>query len=379
MNLSIKGLKSTEDVMIEHHQHHTSTSEAFAHAAISSTLNGPSSSDGVLELEGNFYPGFFRDVGLNQSYPPYLSSSFTPQGFMDYGDGLNSVTDSQDGGDFPNIDPFNTENYRFHFAQTSSPARPRREDGYQTFSLALGAEAFQRSSLAGWEPTEQDHGYSEEGNLSLPDHVDGNAETRCLCDRRIVKTPLSLSSRDNILSLVLEVCRPESKIRVVSSFPSFEFFDNLIQLFFDRHTLQIDNWLHLPTFCPNDSRPELITAIAGAGAIRTNSSVVQNLGYALQESLRNAIPLRLEENNQRARSIDFNQAYFLQLDVRIWSGGKRKVELAEGLFQPGVTMLRRARRFRRSIGSLIMPLPEDEGAALDKKWRAWAQQEARKR
>ncbi|KAL9114592.1 MAG: hypothetical protein Q9227_001270 [Pyrenula ochraceoflavens] len=351
--------------------HPTPTAEPFAQPVIDPSLHAQSV-EGVLELEGNFYPAFFRDFmgenASNQSYPYYS------HGFLDYGR-PNSVTDSHESTDFPALDLLSTECFNLNLVPTASTQFDHRNP----HPVALGAEAFQKSSLASWEPTSQDHAWCEEGNLSLPDHVDGAAETRRLCDRRTVRTPLTPSSRDKVLALVLEVSRRESITRVASAFPSYELCDNLIQLFFDRHTKQIDNWLHLGTFQPNDVRPELITAIAGAGAIHTSSLVVQKLGYALQESLRNAIPLRLEEDNTRSRLLEFNQAYFLQLDIRLWSSGKRKVEMAESLMQPGVTMLRRARRFRRSAGCLIMPHPEDEGPELDRKWRAWVEQEARKR
>jgi hypothetical protein len=42
-------------------------------------------------------------------------------------------------------------------------------------------------------------------------------------------------------------------------------------------------------------------------------------------------------------------------------------------------MLRRSLRFRRSVYTSIVPLPEDEGEILEKKWHAWIEQESFKR
>jgi len=42
-------------------------------------------------------------------------------------------------------------------------------------------------------------------------------------------------------------------------------------------------------------------------------------------------------------------------------------------------MLRRSLRFRRSVYTNILPLPEDVGDVLEQKWHAWIEQESFKR
>lgn len=42
-------------------------------------------------------------------------------------------------------------------------------------------------------------------------------------------------------------------------------------------------------------------------------------------------------------------------------------------------MLRRALRFRRSVYTAIVPLAEDTGDVLERKWRGWIEQESFKR
>lgn len=42
-------------------------------------------------------------------------------------------------------------------------------------------------------------------------------------------------------------------------------------------------------------------------------------------------------------------------------------------------MLRRALRFRRSVYTMIVPLVEDTGEALERMWREWVEQESFKR
>ena len=86
-----------------------------------------------------------------------------------------------------------------------------------------------------------------------------------------------------------------------------------------------------------------------------------------------------ERDNTFIRDLRTSQTYALTIDIGIWSGNRRKTEIAESFSQPLITMLRRALRFRRSIYPNITPLAEDVGNTLESKWRGWVEQESFKR
>ncbi|KAL9623820.1 MAG: hypothetical protein Q9160_001811 [Pyrenula sp. 1 TL-2023] len=368
---------------------HVPTPETFNQHAIDPNLTIPPN-DGILEFDGVYYPDFLRELMMPnsnaysnqesyvQGYPKYMSPSLTTHGFMGYDTGSSS-TESYNNGDYSTFDHPAAYDYQFNANSDTSNDGMNSEHSTPASQAALGAEAFKKSSLGEWVPTAQDHCYSEEVNLSLPDQAERTIEIRQSSEQRITKSSLALSNRDKMLSLILGVCKPDNVNRVVSSFPSAGLFDSLMQMYLRHHIQQVDTWFHFPTLDPNNAPPELITAVAGAGAVRTDLVSVQKLGYALQESLRNSLAMRFEQNNTRARSLQFHQAYFLQLEVRLWSAVGRKTELAEAFLQPGVTMIRRGRKFKLSGGSPVMPEPEDEGQTLQTCWLAWAEQESRKR
>lgn len=259
----------------------------------------PHGDTGVLELAGSFFPDFLRDVMIPSSLeafsadpPGYLSQAYTPRGFMDYGIETNLELDDLD---FGFLDAFNEKNtFNLELPSVEPPERSNDDQGgFESRNVvAIGAEAFKRSSLAGWTPAHQDHGYAEQANLSLPNDAD-SPESRLNFDRRILTERLALSSGDKILGMVIDTCRPANVARVVASFPSAEILDNLIQHFFDWQSSQIDSWIHLPTFRPSAQRPELLGIIAAAGAVRTPIPTVRKLGFALHEAVRLAIPQRV--------------------------------------------------------------------------------------
>lgn len=70
----------------------------------------------------------------------------------------------------------------------------------------------------------------------------------------------------------------------------------------------------------------------------------------------------------------------LNLDIGIWSGFKRKMEIAESFLQPPMTMLRRAGNFSAPPDSSAMiPMMTDSPEVLDSKWRKFAKRESYKR
>ncbi|KAK7725135.1 hypothetical protein SLS57_004048 [Botryosphaeria dothidea] len=88
---------------------------------------------------------------------------------------------------------------------------------------------------------------------------------------------------------------------------------------------------------------------------------------------------RVESDNSVIRDLQYLQAYMIWLDIGIWCGYKRKMEIAESHFQPLCTALRKAGAFDKSFYKRIIPSSDDDDATLEGKWRQWVEQESYKR
>jgi hypothetical protein len=85
-----------------------------------------------------------------------------------------------------------------------------------------------------------------------------------------------------------------------------------------------------------------------------------------------------ETDNSKTRELQLLQTYALELSIGLWSGNKRKMEIAESNSQPLVTMLRRSGYFKRRMPPAA-PEPGDDDKTLEQKWRAWVEAESFKR
>ncbi|RYC77783.1 hypothetical protein BFJ63_vAg19343, partial [Fusarium oxysporum f. sp. narcissi] len=139
------------------------------------------------------------------------------------------------------------------------------------------------------------------------------------------------------------------------------------------------SFLHLATLDPNTRRPELVAIMAAAGAALTSDPALIKLGCAIQECVRVTILKLWEDDNTLVRDLQLLQAFCVVLEIGLWSGFERKVEIAEGLLQPMLTMFRRDGKFKRSAYSDIMISNDLEGAALNRTWLAWVDSESYKR
>jgi hypothetical protein len=107
---------------------------------------------------------------------------------------------------------------------------------------------------------------------------------------------------------------------------------------------------------------------------------LRKFGFAIQETVRLAIPDRWEENNSRTRDISYIQAFFVQLDIGLWSGHRRKMEISQSHSQAPIVMLRAAGKYKRFSYASITLLVNGEGdTELDEKWKSWAAQKSYKR
>jgi hypothetical protein len=154
--------------------------------------------------------------------------------------------------------------------------------------ITAGAEAFQKS-IWRWKPVQQEHAFAEQINLSLPyKDMQHYLESRLAPD--VLDQRLEQNSRDKILAMLLSTCEPSNVSRVVTSFPSADLLDSLMHLFFRSELSRTDSWIHIPTFRPQNQRPELNGIVVAAGAVLSSVPTVRKLGFAIQEAVRLAIP-----------------------------------------------------------------------------------------
>ncbi|CAG7936751.1 unnamed protein product [Penicillium olsonii] len=339
--------------------------------------NGVSPTDqesAIFSIDGTFFPNFIPD-SLIPSLSRYNDCHF-PAGpdYTQYGSLDNFHFDlTLTEGDFSLIDFYNS-----HSIPTSVPeSRADPACGIDS-GIGIGAEAYHRSSLSAYKPAREDHAFDDHENLSVPQMMNTpessvSSTEATLCDR------LLPTSRDLVLSLVLEVSREATLSRIVKSFPGTDLLDALIQQYFEHQTHTIGTFIHTSTFRTNSEDPGILAGLAAAGAVRSSNPTIRKLGYALNEGVRMHLPTKYERDNTFIRDLRTSQTYALTIDIGIWSGNRRKTEIAESFSQPLITMLRRALRFRRSIYPNITPLAEDVGNTLESKWRGWVEQESFKR
>lgn len=224
------------------------------------------------------------------------------------------------------------------------------------------------------------HGYAEQGDLSIPaqEAIAGTPESLVNVRRRATTEKLDSVARDKILAILFSQVRPHI-LPALSAFPSVMLLDKLIQFFLAGPTPSARNWIHTASFNPAKARPELLLAMAAAGAVLTPDRSLRKLGFAMQEVVRNHAPTVWEADNTLVRDLEMSQAYMLQLAIGLWSGSSRKVEISESFQQPLLSMLRRGNRFKRSNYPVQVFDSEDVGPALDRKWRTWIHQESFKR
>ena len=249
--------------------------------------------NGVLELNGTYFPEFLRHVVAEpgSSRPTARSEpnqSFFPQKCLDMG------TEDDDYGWSTELwysdglqDAFNMP-----FESTFTPYAATMGSSSENSMAGVGADAFKGSLIGSWTPQPEDSSMMERQNLVVPKNVDTMAIFTG--SKAVLNEPLSLNTRDRILGMVLETCPHSASSRIIASFPSAEFLNNCIEYYFSRrHEEQIDSYIHLPTLQPNNQRAELLAMLAGAGAVCTASSLIRKLGYALQESVRHALQRRV--------------------------------------------------------------------------------------
>ncbi|GKU07071.1 transcription factor [Fusarium langsethiae] len=243
---------------------------------------------------------------------------------------------------------------------------------------AMCTEAFQNSHWK-FRPNAKDHAGAEEHNLSLPatDSAYPSPESGVALDSntRVTCAKLGSPARDRILMMVVSSCRSDHLSKAVASFPSAELLDTLLQFYLTSSVTRATAFIHAASFNPNEKRPELVAAMAACGAVLTSDPALSKLGYAIQECLRVAVAKHWERDNSTVRDLQLTQTFLIILEMGIWSGLPRKVEIAESFFNPVLTMMRRDGKFKRCAYSDYKPT----GSSARQDWLDWIQHESFKR
>ncbi|KXH43386.1 hypothetical protein CNYM01_08603 [Colletotrichum nymphaeae SA-01] len=259
---------------------------------------------------------------------------------------------------------------------------PRTDDSIDLVQMRQTLVKVWTESPWQWAPNKLDSGYLEHPNFSVPSDDTSSAvfsESRKK-HARIVRDKLDQSGRDQILAIVLSTCKNDNIMsRVASSFPSLEVMDSLIHIYLAQHFCQTSQWIHHGSFSMNAQWPEWLAVAASAGATLTPVQTLRKFGFALQEAVRVTIPARFEDANTTIKNLGLVQTLILGQDIGLWSGNRRKMEIAECHLMIPITMMRYRGKFQRASYPMVEVNMSDEGEVLEKKWRAWCERESWKR
>ncbi|KAK4672909.1 hypothetical protein QC763_107150 [Podospora pseudopauciseta] len=323
------------------------------------------------DLEKAPFSEFLRDVLYDQSFGNSARMA-EAQGLavLDFCDDVNL--------DFREFDFGLLENWNPDATQHVPDSTTQVDNSAEVAAMRSTLVKIWTESPWRWVPKRTDTGYNEQSNLPLLSRdVHGS---KALKPDRVVKDTLHSSNRDKILAIVLSTCRENSMInRVASSFPSAEIMDTWIHVFLAAHMCQVSSWIHYGSFSMNHQSPEWLAIATAAGAVLAPVTTLRRFGFALQEAVRISIPGRFEENNTNIGLLGPVQALVLVQDVGLWSGNRRKMEIAECHLSVPMAMMRYRGKFTKTAYPDVIIHPSDEGEVLEEKWKKWYQLESWKR
>lgn len=211
----------------------------------------------------------------------------------------------------------------------SSAQRPAAAALPRSKSVSGAHEAFKKSPWL-WTPSKQDHAYSNHSQLAI-DEANIMASPEITSPGEVIQQPLPTISdhgaRDEMLQMIIQFSKSAIKIR---SFPSHNLLNVLMQAFFVKDSASVDSWIHMASFSPNKCRTELLAGLISAGSTMFAVPNIWKMGLALQDIVKLAICDALDHDNRLARDLQTYQTFLLWVDIGLWSGFRRKMEIAEG-------------------------------------------------
>ncbi|GKZ36603.1 hypothetical protein AbraIFM66950_007756 [Aspergillus brasiliensis] len=238
--------------------------------------------------------------------------------------------------------------------------------------------AFEKT-VGRWDPDSEYHRAAEEGNMFLEPGsscIEGHLPYP---STRISDDIVSSETRDRVLAMILHTCEPANVTKVLSAFPAANVLDRLLHHFYAAHATEDDSWIHIPTLRSSEMPSELLGACITSAAMRSSSPAVRQFGTALHSVLHPYLFQIFEKRIAQTRCLQQIQALSLYVQTGLWSGSKRRMEIAAAIVGSAVTMLRSGRRYRASTYSNVVPDPADPDDVLEKKWHHWVEQESWKR
>ncbi|KAG6048031.1 hypothetical protein E4U17_007307 [Claviceps sp. LM77 group G4] len=336
------------------------------------------SSNGLTYLNNSPFYEFLRDVLYEQPIEPNKTAGSLAMPVLDLCDNANlDLTDADYGVLYNwNLDsvvsePMPVEQLTYH-AGNPADMNQMRKDLVKVWT----------GSPWRWDPKSDDNGYKEQSYCAVPSNETSSAQFQTSRDRleRVTVEKLEQPSRDRVMSILLSQCRdPLTANRVASSFPTVDVLDTLIHMFLAAHACQVDSWIHFPTLKLNEQQPDWIAMAAAHGGAMIPISALRKFGMAVMEAVRVAIPARFEENNTAIQNGSLVQALILVQDLGLWSGNRRRMEIAECHLVIPVTMMRYRGKFQRASYPVLNVDSADEGDVLQEKWRTWIEREQWKR
>lgn len=199
---------------------------------------------------------------------------------------------------------------------------PKRQAG-------VGVEAFQKSSLSRWLPSQQDNTATHMNQLSIGAEEAEASYNRLSQEHRVLSEPLTATASNRLLAVILSTCDAEKGAAIAAAFPPRQLLAKLVQNYMTQNRDMSATFVHAPTFCPNRERPELLGAVIAAGAVLSDSRSLQEFGLAIQEALSLVVQKRCEKSNTVTRELWLLQTLMFEIEIALWSGSKRKMEIAE--------------------------------------------------
>ncbi|EGX94073.1 C6 and C2H2 transcription factor RegA-like protein [Cordyceps militaris CM01] len=362
--------------------HSTQMAYSYAHASTehinsSQMLAQPTSN--MMDPTAIPFFDFLRDVLYEQPFNP--SRTVDPHGLavLDFCDNTSlEMTDM----DFGLLDNWNLDLVGNMCRSTREGSISRPETAGEVAQMRNALVRGWTESPWRWQPKDNDTGYTELGYMPVSSSQAAKMHLKKGDNSalRVSQEKLEQSGRDRLLSSVLSTCKTDSsRNQVAASFPTVELMDGMIHIFLEAHACQVSGWIHFPTFKLNEQWAEWIGTAAAAGAVSTPVPTLRKFGFAVQEAIRLTIPARFEANNTTIQNLGLVQSLILWQDIALWSGNRRKMEIAECHLVIPVTMMRYRGKFQRANYPLMEVDASDEGDELQEKWKAWISREQWKR
>ncbi|KAH7126107.1 hypothetical protein EDB81DRAFT_872251 [Dactylonectria macrodidyma] len=159
------------------------------------------------------------------------------------------------------------------------------------------------------------------------------ATPRIFSDRFPVYRRLTTATRDRILTTLIGNSTFDNAPKTLTLFPSVELLNGLLQYYMTSSVSHASSFIHLATFNPNETSPELLAAMTSSASLLTLDHTLYKLGLAIQESLLAILPRYFEAGNSITRDLELAQAFLITLEVG-------------SFLQPLLTMIRRTGRLK---------------------------------